>query len=316
MDGRSVDAPLADGRRTARLRGTIIPATTPFDARESLDLAGLEANFARWADTDVVGYMVLGSNGEFRSLSDKESSQVVRQAAALKGDKTLIAGVGRDSLHHTLEFLASLNLNGVDYVSVLTPHYFGTAMNGAALARYYTAVADAVAVPVLIYVAPGFANGVLVPPATLRQLADHPNIAGIKDTSSTSMVDYMLTVGIRDDFEVLAGSLDTIMTTLSFGGAGGVLSAANYVPRQCARLTTLWSTGAHSAAFAYYARLRNLVKATGGVLGVAGVKACMDVLGYAGGAPRQPVAALTDSDRTRLLETFENELSLLDQAAG
>ena len=300
----------------ASLRGTVIPAVTPFRTDESLDLEAFAANLDRWGSTDVVGYMVLGTNGEFRSLSDDESRQVIRQAAAHSGDKTLIAGVGRDSLHHTLEFLASIETDGVDYASVLTPHYFAKAMTGTALADYYTAVADSSPVPVLIYVAPGYANGVLVPPEVLAEVADHPNIAGIKDTSSSSMADYMRAAGGRDDFAVIAGSLNTIMIALEHGGPGGIVSAANYLPAECARLTTLWHAGEREQALAYYERLSRLAKATGAAGGVAGVKASMDVLGYAGGAPRRPVTALDDDAKARLRATFDAELGALDSNEG
>jgi 4-hydroxy-2-oxoglutarate aldolase len=215
-------------------------------------------------------------------------------------------------LHATVGFISSLDLGGVDYVSVLTPNYFGKLLNGPALTCYYTAVAEASPKPVLIYVAPGFANGVVVPPATLAELADHPNIAGIKDTSPNLMTDYMLVTGGRTDFMVLSGSLNTIMTTLAFGGSGGVVSAANYLPAECARLTKLWHSGQHTEAYGYYAKLQRLAKASGGKGGVAGVKACMDVLGYCGGNPRRPVPALTESDRVGLRETFARELPGLE----
>lgn len=302
----------AAGTAPASLQGIIIPAVTPFRADESVDLDAFAANLVRWGGTDVVGYMVLGTNGEFRSLSDEESRRVIRQAVADKGGKTLIAGVGRDSEHHTLEFLGSLDLGGVDYVSVLTPHYFAKAMTGPALADYYTAIADASPVPVLIYVAPGYANGVLVPPDVLADLADHPNIAGIKDTSSSSMADYMRAAGGRDDFAVIAGSLNTIMTALEHGGPGGIVSAANYLPAECARLTTLWHAGERGRALAYYQALSRLAKATGAAGGVAGVKASMDARGYSGGAPRRPVAALDNDAKARLRATFERELGALD----
>lgn len=306
----------SEGAAPASLQGTVIPAVTPFRADESIDLDAFAANLARWGATDVVGYMVLGTNGEFRSLSDDESRQVIAQAVAHKGDKTLIAGVGRDSEHHTLEFMASVDLEGVDYVSVLTPHYFAKAMTGAALAGYYTTIADASPVPVLIYVAPGYANQVLVPPDVLAGLADHPNIAGIKDTSPSSLGAYMDAAGGRDDFAVVAGSLNTIMAALDRGGPGGIVSAANYLPAQCARLTTLWHAGERDAARAYYDRLARLAKATGAAGGVAGVKASMDVLGYTGGAPRRPVAALDDDARARLRATFDAELGALDSNEG
>ncbi len=284
---------------TDKLRGIIIPTATPFDEEGSVSLAMLEDNLAKWGRTGVHGYMVLGSNGEFRSLSDEESLSVATTALEHKGDRTLIVGVGRESLRLTLGFLdrvAGLGA-GVDYVSVLTPGYFAKLMDDRALVDHYTAVADHSPVPVLLYVAPGFANSVSVSPAALRALAEHPNIAGLKDTTSSSMVDYFLAAGGRDDFCVLAGSLGTLMTCLTLGGTGGVVSAANYFPVQCAEITELHFAGEGHKAVERYLSLLRIVKTTGAKRGVAGLKCCMDLCGFSGGAPRLPVQPLSVAER-------------------
>ncbi len=301
-----------------KLRGVTIPVATPFVTDESLDIEGLESNLGRWDGTSVAGYMVLGSNGEFRSLSDDESRQVVGTAVGRAPEKTLIVGIGRESLHETLAFMRSIEsyADRIDYYSVLTPSYFAKLMDAATLGDYYTAIADESPIPVLLYVAPGFANNVVVPPALLATLADHPNIHGVKDTSPAMMVDYMVAAGDRDDFSVLAGSLNNIMTALAFGGLGGVVSAANYLPDECARLTTLYHAGEHDAARRYYKRLQNLVKATGAAHGVAGLKACLEARGFAAGAPRRPVRALDEPTQAALARTLAEGLEALDEQDG
>ena len=282
------------------LTGIIIPVATPFDEDEALSLGMLEANFSKWDETNVRGYMCLGSNGEFRSLSDDESIAVVQHAIAMKGDKTLIVGVGRESLHLTLTFLDKVaDLGpGIDYMSVLTPHYFAKLMDDRTLVDYYRAVADHSRAPVLVYVAPGFANSVTVSPRAIKQLADHPNIAGMKDTSPAMMVDYMLNVGGREDFKVLAGSLNTLLTCLILGGSGGVVSAANYFPRQCAEVTDLYFSGAQEQALAHYLDLQRVVKLSGAKYSIAGLKCCMNLCGFSGGKPRLPVRPLSAQEES------------------
>lgn len=278
------------------LRGVIIPVATPFDTGdETIDVAALEHNFGRWATTSVTGYMVLGTNGEFKAIDDDESRTIVATAAAHKGDKTLIVGAGRESTHTTLAFIKSLApwYDQIDYVSLLTPHYFAKLNDGAALTSYYTEIADASPLPVLLYVAPGYANGVSIAAPVLAELASHPNIRGIKDTSAAMMVDYMLAAGACADFEVLAGSLSNIMTCLAFGGIGGVVSAANYLPDECARLTELYFTVSPERAQAYFRILQRVVKASGGKRGVASLKAAMNLRGYLAGRPRRPIAEVS-----------------------
>ncbi len=298
-----------------QLRGVIIPVATPFDAAdEAIDVAALEHNFSLWGATAVAGYMVLGTNGEFKAIDDDESRTVIATAVANKADKTLIVGAGRESTRTTIAFIRTLEpwADAIDYISVLTPNYFAKLDDGPALADFYTAVADASPVPVLLYVAPGYANGVTVPPKVLAELADHPNIAGIKDTSPTMMTEYMVAAGSRDDFAVMAGSLSNIMTCLAFDGPGGVVSAANYLPDECARLTDLYFTASPEAARRYYRLLQGVAKSGGGKQGVASLKAAMNIRGYRAGAPRRPlrpIGAEAESQIRAALDTGLAELA-------
>lgn len=279
------------------LEGIIIPAVTPFDESGELRLDYLKNNYELWNKTCVQGYMALGSNGEFRSLDDDEALAVLKTASeAAAPEKLFIGGIGRESLVHTLKFLdrvmdAQLKM---DYVSVLTPHYFKGLMTDEALYSYFTAIADRSSYPVLLYCAPGFANNVCISPEVLKRLADHPNIAGIKDTSKDMMNAYMDAVGGRDDFEVFSGSLGTIMTCMGRGGKGGIVSAANYFPNACGRLYQIWKEEGPDAAKEYHAKVQAASKATGARASVAGVKASMNLMGYTAGIPRNPILPCSD----------------------
>lgn len=288
------------------LTGVVVPATTPFDATGDLRLDWLEHNLRRWSTTDVRGVMVLGTNGEFRSVDDDEARAVVATAAAERGDKTLIVGAGRESTRLTVRFIDSIaeHADAIDYVSVLPPHYFKGAMTGDVLRDHYRAVADASPIPVLLYVAPSYANGVLIPPAVVASLADHPNIAGIKDTSNDQITSYLLAAGGRDDFSVLAGTMNTIMTGLLFGSPGGVVSAANFFPDDCAAVVRLAADGKQAESITAYADLQRLIKVTGGRRGVASLKACMNLLGYRAGVPRAPIRPLDDDELRAVREAL------------
>ncbi len=274
------------------LNGIYIPAVTPFDEKEKLNCNMLEFNIQKWNDTDVSGYMCLGSNGEFRMLDDDESLEVLRTFSRCCSEtKGLIAGIGRESLYQTLHFLERIEKEGldIDYVSVLTPHYFKRAMDDNALITYFEKIADESPYPVLLYCAPGFANGVCISAEALLILADHPNIFGIKDTSPDQMDVYMDTVGGRNDFSVMAGSIGTLYQCFRRGGIAGVLSAANYFPQECARLPKIWLTEGEDAYLEYEKALRKKIRQTGGKNGVSSVKAYMNSLGYRAGRPRSPL---------------------------
>ena len=279
-----------------KMKGIVIPAVTPFDEAEEVSLEMLSVNYEKWNATDVRGFMCLGSNGEFRALDDAESLNVIEASAKLRRPgSTLIVGVGRESLHHTLRFIDRVQeLDAdIDYLSVLVPHYFAKLMTDAAVIDYYTAIADFAKLPVLLYCAPAFANSVTISAEALRELADHPNIHGIKDTSSNMMNAYMDAVGGRDDFTVMAGSLSNLMTCYERGGEGGVVSAANYFPQECAEIYAAFQAGGLEEAKAVHAQVQALAKATGARGSVAGVKCTMNLLGYAGGKPRRPLQPMS-----------------------
>lgn len=277
-----------------KLNGIFVPAATAFNDAGDIDTCRLAKNYAAWGKTAVSGFMVLGTNGECKQLSDDESLCVVETAVTEKHDKTLIVGIGRESLHQTLHFLKRLSpfIKHIDYVSAMTPHFFAKLMTDDALYGYYVSIAEQSPVPVLLYMAPSYANGVVISDALALKLAEHPNIAGIKDTSKDRMEPLMEAFAGRDDFCVLAGSISNLMTCLENGGKGGVVSAANYFPDDCARIASLFTNGDVQAAKQLHEELVALIQQTGGAQGIASLKACMALMGYDAGAPRLPVLPL------------------------
>ncbi len=291
-----------------KLRGIIIPAVTPFEEDGSISYEKLGRNIEKWNKTGISGVMALGTNGEFKALDDDESFSVLRFVSErLSPEKCIIAGVGRESLRQTVSFIGRLYAKGVDvdYVSILTPNYFGKLMTDDALVRFYEKAADESPYPVLLYCAPSYANGVCISVEAAQRLSHHPNIRGMKDTSSNMMEAYMQAFAGRKDFHVLAGSLSNIMTCLKMGGRGGVVSAANYFPEACARLLQIFREEGYEAAKAYHEKLQALSKQTGAQGGVAGVKAAMNAVGYAGGFPRLPVLPLSPEREEEIRKAAE-----------
>ncbi|MBE6934983.1 MAG: dihydrodipicolinate synthase family protein [Ruminococcaceae bacterium] len=278
------------------LSGIIIPTVTPFDENGEIRFDMLQYNYEQWNKTAVNGFMCLGSNGEFRMLSDDEALEVIRAASSYADpDKCFIAGVGRESLYQTLRFIDRVQAENlpIDYLSVLTPHYFKGLMTDAALVEYYTKIADYSKIPILLYCAPAFSNEVTISAEVVRILADHPNIHGIKDTSKNMMNAYMDAAGGRDDFEIVSGSMSSVFTCMDRGGKGGVVSASNYFPAQCAEVVRLYQEEGREKAWEYYTVLNEVIKKTGARGSVAGVKCTMNLMGLKGGVPRKPVQPIS-----------------------
>ena len=165
------------------LSGIFPPITTPFYPDGQVYYKKLEANVERYSRTPVAGIVVLGSTGEAILLSDEERRETLKTAlAAAAPSKVMVAGTGIESAIETLrltEYAASL---GYDAAMVRTPHYYKKQMHPANLLAFYRIVADRSPLPIIIYNFPQ-ATGYDIPAEVVIELADHPNIAAIKESS-------------------------------------------------------------------------------------------------------------------------------------
>ena len=167
------------------LEGIFPAITTPFYPDGRLYLKKLEHNAERYSRTLAAGLVVLGSTGEAVMLSDDETHEVLRHAArAAAPDKVLIAGIGRESLSETLRLAEYAATHQYDAVLVRTPHYYGPLMRAPELLTYYRTLADRSSLPVILYSIPKFTH-VEIPVEVVTELAQHPNIVAIKDSSGS-----------------------------------------------------------------------------------------------------------------------------------
>jgi dihydrodipicolinate synthase/N-acetylneuraminate lyase len=165
------------------LSGIFPPITTPFYPDGEVYYKKIEANVERYSRTPIAGIVVQGSTGEAILLSDQERRDVLKTAlAAAAPNKVMIAGTGIESAHETLrltEYAAEL---GYDGVMVRTPHYYKKQMHPANLLAFYRTVADRSALPIIIYNFPQ-TTGYDIPAEVVIELASHPKIAAIKESS-------------------------------------------------------------------------------------------------------------------------------------
>jgi 4-hydroxy-2-oxoglutarate aldolase len=283
------------------LAGIFPPLTTPFvDGRVAADL--LAANIARYQRHRLAGYVVLGSNGEAALLDDEERLVVLHAAReAIPRDRLLIAGVGLESTAATIRLAGAAAGCGADALLVVTPSYFRAQMGEAALVRHFTAVADAVFCPVLLYNVPQF-TGVTIPPAAITRLAEHPNIVGLKDSSGDLPWLLAVLTAVPPSFAVLCGNARIVQPALAAGAIGAILALADVVPEPCVALYELQRAGRIEPALALQKRLLPAVALLASRWGVAGIKAGMDERGLAGGPVRPPLLPLADADRASVRE--------------
>jgi 4-hydroxy-2-oxoglutarate aldolase len=265
------------------------PMATPFDDGE-VDTRAIASNIDRWLAAGVGGVVALGSNGEAPLLDEEECDRVIAAArGAVPPGKVLVAGTGRESTRATIDASRRAAALGADAVLVRTPSYFKGRMTPDAFVRHYTAVADASPVPVLLYNYPAV-TGVNLAADTVARLAEHANIAGIKETGTDAAQLAAFAEAASGRFSLIAGTAPTFYAALALGAAGGILAAACVVPGLCIRLFDAVRQGRHADARQLQRQLTPIARLVTTTHGVPGLKAAMDLAGYVGGAPRPPLA--------------------------
>jgi 4-hydroxy-2-oxoglutarate aldolase len=164
------------------LHGILPPITTPFYPDGRVYLKKLEHNVERYSKTPIAGIVVLGSTGEAITLSDEERRQVLSTACEYCAPhKVLVAGTGAESALETLRLTEHAASLGYDAALVRTPFFYKPQLKPANIMAFYRTVADHSPIPILIYSVPVF-TGYDMPPELVIELANHPNIIGIKES--------------------------------------------------------------------------------------------------------------------------------------
>jgi len=289
-----------------KLSGVFVPAITPF-INDEIQYDKLEYNLNKLNETDIKGYLALGSNGENKSLTYTEKLKILEIFIKNKGNKIIMAGTGCESTRETISFSKEAAKIGADFVSILTPSYFAKQINDEILINYYTEIADSIDIPVLIYNAPGFAGGVKVSPKAISKLANHPNIVGMKDSSTDGIMGFLSVTKDIDNFYIIAGSANFFLTGLMCGATGGILSLANAFPNICCDLYKFFIKGKIKEAIDLHFKIFKLNSKVSGSGGVSAVKAAATLAGFFGGEPRKPLKPLSYVQIEEMREYLKGE---------
>src|SRR5215510_433228 len=278
------------------LKGIIAALPTPFNFDGEIDHEKLKSNLEYWNRTELLGYLILGSTGEFPHLTTDEKLAVIETVrGAMAPEKLLLVGTGELSTRQTIEMTKRAHDLGADGAVVITPFYYKKILEDEHLEAHYLRIAEKSPVPVLIYVIPQFA-GVYLLPETIGRLAEHPNIIGLKESSGDLS-------GIRDifrelktgDFSVLIGGPSIFREGLELGASGAVFAIAPLAPNACVAIERAYRHGNHGQAEDLQNRLTKLARVTSAA-GVGHLKAAMDLVGLYGFLPRSPLPVPTDDE--------------------
>jgi 4-hydroxy-2-oxoglutarate aldolase len=279
--------------------GVFAALTTPYAHDGSVSLSDLKHNVHRYNQTDLAGYVAVGSTGESVLLTRAEMDGILITVKEAAKGKRLLAGTGAESTAETIERTKRAAELGFDAALVKTPYYYKTMYKPEVLIAHYRRVADESPIPVMLYSIPQF-TGIALAAADVAALAEHSNIIGIKDSSGNVQGVAEIVAATPSKFQVLVGSAGSVYPSLAIGARGGILALACALPEKCVALFELFRQGQHEKARELQAILVRASKLIVSELGIAGVKHAMDQRGYRGGIPRLPLPPLTDERKRRI----------------
>ena len=288
--------PIFTGAATA-----LITPTTP----EGVDYEALGRLIDWQIDAGIDALVIAGSTGEGKTLTIPEHKEVLRfSAERIAGRVPMIAGTGSNETSVSISMSRYACEVGADALLVVTPYYIKATQNG--LVAMYTMIADAVSKPLILYNVPS-RTGVNIEPETYARLADHPNIAAIKEANSDISkiaTTAQLTAG---RLVLYSGNDDQTLPILSLGGKGVISVLSNLLPAETSKMCHLYLDGDTAAATALQLKYLPLIHALFSEVNPIPAKAAMSAMGWCQNFLRMPLTPMEDAHKEKLFALMKAE---------
>ena len=285
-------------------RGAATALITPLDER-GIDFDRLGRLIDWQIDEGIDALVICGTTGEASTLTDKEHRNAIAYAVErTNGRVPVIAGTGSNDTAYAIELTRFACEAGADACLVVTPYYNKATQNG--LIAMYSAIADASTKPLILYNVPS-RTGTAIQPATYVKLAQHPNIAAIKEANGniSAIVETKALAG--DQLDIYSGNDDEIVPILSMGGLGVISVLSNLLPKETSRLCHKFFEGDVAGAAAMQCQYLKLIRALFSEVNPIPVKAAMAAMGFCEDYLRLPLTPMEDAHRQMLLDEMRRQ---------
>ncbi|HYE84064.1 MAG TPA: 4-hydroxy-tetrahydrodipicolinate synthase [Clostridia bacterium] len=287
----------------ALFKGSGVAIITPFtDKGIDFDKLGELLDWHLASGTDAI--IICGTTGEAPTMSDDEKKAAYKYTAErISGRIPVIAGTGSNDTHHSVELSKYAESVGCDGVLCVTPYYNKTTQKG--LIAHYTAIADSINIPVIIYNVPG-RTGLNINADTLKILSKHKNIGGVKEAGGN--ISQVVEIGMfcDENFCMYSGNDDQVVPLLSVGGIGVISVVANIAPKEMHDMVSSYLDGDSKHAMELQLGIKPLNDALFCEVNPIPVKTAMNLLGYNVGNLRLPLVDMTDKNLERLKKELVN----------
>ena len=278
-------------------QGLCTALVTPFHEGK-VNYPMLDILIHRQIEAGVGAIVLAGTTGESPTLSREEKEKIFRRGVeAARGRCKIIAGTGSNSTAHAVELSQMAEECGVDGLLVVTPYY--NKATPAGLVKHYTAVANATSLPILAYNVPS-RTGVDISPAVCRELAEIPNLAGIKEASGDISKCLKIIAACGEDLPLYSGNDDQTVAVMAIGGKGVISVVSNLWPLEMNAMVTAAQKGDYALAALMQRKLLPLTDFCFCQVNPIPVKEAMKHLGLDCGPCRMPLDGLTEDNQKRM----------------
>lgn len=278
--------------------GAAVAIITPMRADGSVDYEELGRIIDDQIDNGTDAIVICGTTGESPTMTDEEHTACIRYAVKkTAGRVPVIAGTGSNDTKYAIWLSRQAQADGADALLLVTPYYNKTSQAG--LIAHYTAIADAVDLPCILYNVPS-RTGCNLTPASLAQLAKHPNINAVKEASGNISQVAEIAAACGEELNIYSGNDDQIVPLLALGGKGVISVLSNVAPRYTHDICAKWFAGDTAGSLAMQLAALPLCKALFADVNPIPVKWAMNRLGWHAGACRLPLVAPDEAVQAQL----------------
>ena len=278
--------------------GAATALVTPLN-ENGVDYPALEKLINWQIESGIDALVICGTTGEASTLTDEEHRQVLKfSAEVVNGRVPIIAGTGSNDTAYAIDMTKYACEIGYDAMLVVTPYYNKTTQRG--LIAMFTAIADASTKPLIVYNVPG-RTGCAIQPKTYAKLAEHPNIAAIKEANGniSSIVETRALVG--DKLDIYSGNDDQIVPIMAMGGQGVISVLSNVLPRETHELCAKMFNSDMAGAAKMQCDMLELINSLFCEVNPIPAKAAMAAMGFCENYLRLPLTPMEDANYQRLL---------------
>ena len=249
--------------------------------------------------------VAVGTTGESATLTPEERKAVISFTIdRVAGRVPVIAGTGTNNTLHAIDYSVSAAQAGADALLVVTPYYNKATQNG--LIAHFTAIADRVDKPIILYNVPS-RTGCNLLPATVEKLAEHPNVAAIKEASGNMSQVVELFARCGDKIDVYSGEDGLTVPMLAMGGMGAISVLSNVIPKGAVEMTDAFFAGDLRKAAALQCRYLDLINLLFCEVNPIPAKAAISAMGYGKEFIRLPLTPMEEGNRTKLLAEMRKQ---------